>query len=151
MENDLIRIRRMEVEREKKALSERLASLDEELHNLDITERTLASLSGAGRHSAGEKFKSNAETDGKTTAPEGLTVRQMVKEALMDARNRGLPGLAPKNIRKYIKDVHGRDIKQQANTVPWKMWHEYKEIEKNIDTGLFYMPSKEPAEGDIFE
>lgn len=71
-----------------------------------------------------------------------MTIRQMVKEALMDARQRGLRGITPKEIREYISREFGRDIGQQANTTASRMWRDIGEIDKHED-GLFYLPDRD--------
>lgn len=143
MNFDLIKQRRDEVSRELERLRELTSALTTELDELDIAARVIVRLSSESSEDHSEK----SELESASRAYEGVganvTVRQMVTEALMDARQRGVPGLAPKHIREYIQRHYGRDIGQQANTTASRMWRDIGEILKDEKTGLFSLPFKE--------
>lgn len=143
MNPDLIKIRRHEVTRELERLQERKDALTIEMEELDIAERVMGRLSGGLRSEVSPRHESKPPQASRPKTGEGMTVRQMVKEALMDARARGLPGLAPKHIRDYIQSTFGRDIGAAANTTASRMWREIKEISKDEKTGLFSLPQNE--------
>ena len=150
MDGNLIKIRRGEVEHEISLLKQQMDALTAELGELDIAERVFGRLTGAERPPAREDDErdATASSSGDQAAPRP-TVRQMILEALMDARQRGVEGLAPKQMREYIARVYGVDIGQQVNTNASRMLHELKEIEKDEITGLFSLPSKDKADGDL--
>ncbi len=70
----------------------------------------------------------------------------------MEARQKGIPGLAPKEIREYVQKVHKRTIGAPINTVASRMWRELGQLDKCEETGLFSIPDKEkPAGVNLFE
>ena len=138
IDTDKIKIRRGELESEIARQTEEIARLSEEMQSnqseldeLLIAERVIARLSG---RNAGETRKAAGVNRGPNKSP---TIRQMIAEALMDARQRGLPGLTPQGIREYIREAHGRELGQQVNTTASRMWRDVKEIDKDTETGLF--------------
>jgi hypothetical protein len=145
MDSNLIKIRLHEVATEMDRLKGRLALLAAERDELEIAERVINRLSGGKRVDAGSETESQPSPSARTEEGKQMTIRQMVMESLMDARQRGLPGLAPKHIREYIQSHFGRDIGQQANTTASRMWREIGEIAKDEETGLFSLPSKETS------
>jgi len=148
MDENLVKIRRHEVNRELERLKERVAALSNELHELDITQRVLERLSGAKRGSTSAGDQSQSETASQTSQGSQMSIRAMIKEALMDARQRGLPGLAPRHIREYISSTYHRDVGQQINTTASRMWRDLHEIDKDEKIGLFSLPPKENPEGE---
>ncbi|MBA5777171.1 hypothetical protein H2509_08535 [Stappia sp. F7233] len=150
MDTNLVKIRRTEVEREVERLKGLLAELTAELNELEITERTLERLSGVERRSSGEVDQSPPPPSKEINPKKSPTVRSMIKEALMDAHQRGLPGLPPKDIRAYIAKVYGRVLGQQINTTTSRMWRDIGELEKDEQAGLFRLPKKDRTGGDMF-
>lgn len=143
MDGNIIKIRRGEVEREIANLNDRVQTLKSELSELDIAEKVLNRLTGASGGSSGEANQREASGFASESPQERPTVRQMIMASLMDARDRGAPGLAPRQMRDFISKVYGVDVGQQVNTNASRMLHELKEIEKDEKTGLFSLPSKE--------
>ena len=137
MDTRFIEKRREEIATEMAELKGRMKDLQTELDELAVTERVINRFAGKPTPQVEEK----AEKPG--TKP---TVRQMIKAALMDARQRGLPGLLPKEIRAFIQNTYGQEIGQQINTTASRMWHDLKEIEKDETTGSFYLPKEKPAD-----
>ena len=142
METRFIENRREEIANEMAELKGRMKDLQMELDELAVVERVINRLTGKPATAAPQK------TEKPGTKP---TVRQMIKAALMDARQRGLPGLAPKEIRAFIQDTYGQEIGQQINTTASRMWHDLKEIEKDETTGAFYLPKEKPADDATVE
>jgi hypothetical protein len=120
------------------------SEISTEISELDIAERVWERLSVQ----AGSAFsrQNNVSTAPKRTKKEKLTVRQMINAALMDARQRNLPGLLPKEIRSYIQATYEQDIGQQINTTASRMWHDLKEIEKDEESGLYRLPKEKPVD-----
>lgn len=142
METRIIENRREEIANEMTELKGRLKALQLELDELDVAERVINRLSGNPVSHGPEK------TEKPGTKP---TVRQMIKAALMDARQRGLPGLAPKDIRTFIQNTYGQQVGQQINTTASRMWHDLKEIGKDEATGAFFLPKEKPADDTTVE
>ncbi|HWU64220.1 MAG TPA: hypothetical protein VN112_19565 [Ensifer sp.] len=152
MDVHTIQIRREEVERELARLNERVSSLSTELEELIIAEKVLERLSGAKRNSSSSANERHAPQAAKKAKGKLPTVREMIKEALMDASQRNVEGLTPNEIRQYIKNVHGVEIKQQINTTASRMYHDLKEIGKNEEKGIFMIPvNKKPADDTTVE
>lgn len=137
METRFIENRREEILTEMAELKGRLKDLQMELDELAVVERVINRLTGKPSQAAAQK------TEKPGSKP---TVRQMIKAALMDARQRGLPGLAPKEIRAFIQNTYGQEIGQQINTTASRMWHDLREIEKDETTGAFFLPKEKPAD-----
>lgn len=142
METRIIEKRRDEIATEMTELKGRLRDLQLELDELDVVERVINRLTGKPLGAATERV------DQQVAKP---TVRQMIKAALMDARQRGLPGLLPKEIRVWIHKTYGQEIGQQINTTASRMWHDLHEIEKDDATGAFYLPKEKPADDATLE
>ncbi|TBE08795.1 MULTISPECIES: hypothetical protein [Rhizobium] len=142
MDTRLIETRREEIATEVAELRGRLKTLQLELDELAIVERVINRLTGSPISTA------STEPEKPGTKP---TIRQMIKAALMDARQRGVPGLLPKDIRAFIKTTYGQEIGQQVNTTASRMWHELKEIEKDQATGAFFLPKEKPADDATVE
>ncbi|TAX42235.1 hypothetical protein ELI02_36050 [Rhizobium leguminosarum] len=137
METRFIENRREEIANEMAELKGRLKDLQVELDELAVVERVINRLTG----------KPTSAVPSKVEKPGSQpTVRQMIKAALMDARQRGLPGLAPKEIRAFIQNTYGQEIGQQINTTASRMWHHLREIEKDETTGAFFLPKEKPAD-----
>lgn len=143
MDKHIITIRRGKVEREIEQLKSQLDILLAELKDLEIAERVIDRLLGPGHAPTNTVGESKQPELVKGTAEGGLTIREMIKAALMDARQRGLPGRTPNQIRQFIASVYGRDLGQQINTTAYRMWRDIKEINKDEITGLFSLPGKE--------
>lgn len=147
MDKTLITIRRAELDGEAERLRARLEAITAERQELDIAERVIDRLSGAQRDSAGEANQPQPPQVASSRTKRPVTVRQMIMAALMDARQRGLPGRTPQEIREYIEATYGQKIGQQINTTASRMWHDIKEIDKDTEAGLFRLPLKEkPAD-----
>lgn len=142
MDSAIIKNRRREVAQEVERLQSRLAELNAELSELEIAERVIDRLSGGQRDSVSQGNEPQPQKPSRQNET-SMTIRQMVMEALMDARQRGLRGLAPKDIREYISREFGKDIGQQVNTTASRMWRDIGEISKHEDGGLFYLPDRE--------
>ncbi|MEP5781121.1 MAG: hypothetical protein ABJL18_11240 [Hyphomicrobiales bacterium] len=153
MEKDLIKNRRDTLEGELARLNARISNINAELNELDVAESVLARLSGKKTQPnklSGDP-KPNSQKSKYTerhSKPEGLpTIRELVLEALMDARQRGLQGLAPREIKKYVIEQYNYNMGASANTIPSRMWHLTKELNKDLETGLFSIPEKiEPVD-----
>ncbi|MEO9615677.1 MAG: hypothetical protein ABJG86_03500 [Nitratireductor sp.] len=143
MNENLIEIRRSEIEAEIARLQERIKGLAAERNELDIAERVLARLSGAKQNPSQSNIEPKPSLGADDAPKRPLTVRQMIMAALMDARQKGLPGRTPKQIREYVEATYERKIGQQINTTASRMWHDLKEIEKDIESGLFRLPLNE--------
>jgi hypothetical protein len=146
MDKHFIEVRRGEIEREASLLTERLAALKAETSDLDITERTIDRLTGAKRDSFGAPNKQEAAVSAVAAAAAKPTVRQMIVESLLDARQRGVASLSPKDMRNYIRQAYNLEIGPQVNTNASRMLHELKELEKD-ENGLFRLASKEIPSG----
>lgn len=150
MDIHTIQERRDELKKELALLTERFemqsSEISTEISELDIAERVWERLSGTKRSSAFKPTERNVSTAPKRTKKEKLTVRQMINAALMDARQRNLPGLLPKEIRSYIQATYEQDIGQQINTTASRMWHDLKEIEKDEESGLYRLPKEKPVD-----
>ncbi|MFN0262407.1 hypothetical protein ACKTEK_00875 [Tepidamorphus sp. 3E244] len=148
MDINIIKLRRHEVSRELERLEKRITALQSELEELTVAERVIARLSGEDGRAAGSPDEPESSPSvGDDAGGTQMTVRAMIKEALFDARQRGLPGLAPRHIRDYIAHHYHRDVGQQINTTASRMWREVGEIEKDESSGLFSLPSKEKPTG----
>ena len=143
MDKQLIANRRAEVKQEIEKLKGEMDALTAELTRLDIAEEVFDSLTNA------KPSKPEAISSSKESPEERPSVRSMIKEALMDAQQRGEPGLAPRHIREYIKTTYQYEIGQQVNTVASRMWHVMKELEKDESTGLFSLPSKDKPASQV--
>lgn len=148
MDKHLITLRRGELERERDRLNERLATITLELSDLDVAERVFDRLTGAKRGTVSNGDEPTPQGVAKAAGHEGMTVREMIKAALMDARQRGLPGIAPKEARAYMVSVYGRDVGQQVNTTLHRMLTVLKEVNKDEATGLYSLPLKEKPVDD---
>ncbi|MBY3044833.1 hypothetical protein [Rhizobium leguminosarum] len=137
METRFIENRREEIANEMAELKGRLKDLQMELDELAVVERVINRLTGKPTSDVSSKVGKHSSKP---------TVRQMIKAALMDARQRGLPGLAPKEIRAFIQNTYGQEIGQQINTTASRMWHDLREIEKDETTGAFFLPKEKPAD-----
>jgi hypothetical protein len=145
MDADIIKIRRSEVTQEISILKDRIAILSSELSDLDIAEKVFSRLSGASRNSLSTSNEPDA-AKASQAKPDGLpTVREMIKSALLAARDSGHPGLTPKQIKSYIQDVYHFDAGPQVNTTASRMFNTLKEINKDETTGLYSLPSKEKS------
>lgn len=51
--------------------------------------------------------------------------------------------MAPKDIRDFVAARYNYEMGSSANTVPSRMWRDEKLIQKDTETGLFSLPSKE--------
>ncbi|MGR8922302.1 hypothetical protein ACU8MB_00890 [Rhizobium leguminosarum] len=142
MDTNLIDKRRSEIEAEMKDLNERLTALKLEMGELDIAARVIGRLSGT---------EISKQVRGEDRSGTALTVRQMIKAALREARQRGLPGMRPNNIRAFVKKTYGLDIGQQINTTASRMWRDLREIEKDEPSGLFYLPKEKPVDDASLE
>jgi hypothetical protein len=142
MNMSLIEKRRSEIEAELKELNERISALKMEMGELDIAARVIGRLTGT------EVAK---DVRGEDKSGSALTIRQMIKAALMDARQRGLPGMRPQEIRAFIKLTYRQDVRQQINTTASRMWHDWKEIEKDEASGRFYLPKEKPVDDASLE
>lgn len=143
MDVHAIQIRREEVERELARLNERVTLLSTELEELNIAEKVLGRLSGAKRNSSSPANERHTPTTSKKGKGKLPTVREMIKEALMDASQRNVEGLTPNEIRQYIKNAYRVEIKQQINTTASRMYRDWKEIGKNEEKGIFMLPGKD--------
>lgn len=141
MRINVLTSRRADLQREISRLEEQLGAAKAELDEIVVAERVLARLTGGGAAYGAmtqdarvppPKFYGGGEAEGRKTP----TVRAMIKEALMDARQRGEPGLTPHGIREYIRKFYGRDLGQQVNSVASRMWRDLREIEKD-EAGRF--------------
>lgn len=139
MNLELIEKRRSEIEAEMKELNGRLADLRSEIGELEVAARVISRLTGV-------EMSKEARSDESS-----LTIRQMIKAALRDARQIGLPGMRPDAIRKFIKRTYGITIGQQINTTASRMWREWHEIEKDELRGLFYLPKEKPVDDTSLE
>lgn len=138
MDVGLILKRREAIERQVEGLMSEVAVLRSELEELNIAERVMLRLAGVPEDSSELPPKLHGIEAGQV-----LTIREMIKSALMDARQRGMPGRTPDQIRKFISATFHRDLGQQINTTASRMWRDVKEIHKDETTGLFSMPEKE--------
>ncbi|HTV70179.1 MAG TPA: hypothetical protein VMF90_16755 [Rhizobiaceae bacterium] len=145
MDANVIKIRRGEVDRHIERLKAELDALTAELRELEIAERVFNRLTGAERNTSGKVAESKPSPPKPAVTKKGvMTVRQMVFEALMDARQRGLPGRTPNEIREYLLAHHKMKIGQPINTTASRMWRDLKEINKD-EAGRFSLPEKESA------
>lgn len=149
--------RRKKLEQDISDLMKRIEDKKTELSELEIAERVFRSLSAPSTvdgRSSKPRTPVYAQTPAveKYSAPSTptLTVRQIIFEALKVAQQQGKPGLAPKDFREYAREKYGRDIGPQANTVSSRMWRDAKEIDKNVETGLFsLLPRNEDADRNL--
>lgn len=139
----LITNRRAEIERELAGLNDQIKGLQAEMAELAVVEKVFARLSGKAEPERARRPEAQSE--------KVLTVREMIKAALMDARQRKLSGLLPKDIRAFIHNTYGAEIGQQINTTASRMWHTLKEIEKDEETGMFSLPNEKPADDATVE
>ncbi|MEN3150903.1 hypothetical protein ABCW43_26710 [Neorhizobium sp. IRAMC:178] len=149
MENELITIREAELKAKLARLQESIAAIEQELSELEIAKGVLARLSikkpaavvATALTSAAPRSGAAKISQKK---PEGLpSIKNLVLEALMDARQRGAAGMAPKDIREFVSTRYSYEMGSSANTVPSRMWRDEKLIDKNTETGLFSLPEKE--------
>ena len=151
MEIDVITEREEELKAKRARVAESLDAIDKELEELAVAKNVMQRLSGkkAAPSSPPKARRKRVKTETQKK-PEGLpTIRELVLEALMDARQRGLPGLAPKGIREYVAKAHQYEMGSTANTVPSRMWRDEKSILKDTETGLFSLPLKDEAGDDL--
>ncbi|MFC3723420.1 hypothetical protein [Neoaquamicrobium sediminum] len=149
MNIDLITIREAELKAELTRLRESIDAVEKELDELTIAKGVFLRLTGKAKAPASTSAPKRAKFPRPAQKkPEELpTIRNLVFEALMDARQRGLPGLAPRQIREYVAQRYNYEMGSSANTVPSRMWRTEKAIQKDTETGLFSLPSKEkPAD-----
>lgn len=152
MNIDLITIREDELRAELARLQDGIKAVEKELEELGVAKgvflRLTGKVAGAPTSTAAPKGVHPSRTAQKK--PDELpTIRNLVFEALMDARQRGLPGLAPRQIREYVAQHYDYEMGSAANTVPSRMWRTEKAIRKNTETGLFSLLSKEKPADDI--
>lgn len=149
---NLIKDRREELEAENKRLQDRILKNNIELEELDVTENVLLRLSGQKKAKPKPAPKAKRSAPARREKPKNLpTVRELVFEALMDARQRGLDGMTPKAIREYVISQYGYNMGPSANTVPSRMWRDTKEITKNTETGKFSLPEKIEAKDNAVD
>ena len=150
MEQDLIMIRESELKAKLARLQDQIVGIEEELEELNIAKGVLARLTGRKQSAspvASAPKKKAAKAPQKK--PDGLpTIKELILEALTEANRRGLPGLAPKDIRRYVTRRYNYEMGSSANTVPSRMWRDEKIILKDTETGLFSLPSKEKPTDD---
>ncbi len=149
MDGNLIKIRRAKVDGEISLLKERIAKLTSELAELDIAERVINRLSGMSADPDGQASGREPAKAYEAKASGSMTVRQMVTAALMDARQKGEPGLTPSQVREFIRTTYAAEIGQQINTNLHRMYNDLKEIAKDEATGLYSLPSKENPADDV--
>jgi hypothetical protein len=154
MESELITSRENELRAKQTRLQEQMLGIERELAELEVAKAVLARLSGKKQVSpvvAAPPAKKSTRAGQKK--PGGLpTIKEMVLAALMDARQRNAPGLAPKDIRNFASSRYNFEMGSSANTVPSRMWRDEKIIRKDTETGLFSLPSKEkPADDTTVE
>ena len=126
-------------------LLENVESVEKELGDLEVAKSVMLRLSGKKQVNSGQAPTPKKRRPKPTqTKPANLpTIKQLVLEALEDARRRGMPGLTPKQIREFVAAKYSYNMGASANTVPSRMWRDEKILEKNTETGLFSLPSKE--------
>ena len=150
MDIHTIQERRDELKKKLALLTERFemqsSEISTEIGELEIAEKVWERLSGAKRNSTVTPTERHVSAATKRPKKGKLTVRQMISAALMDARQRNLPGLLPKEIRGYIQTTYELDIGQQINTTASRMWHDLKEIEKDEKSGLYRLPKEKPVD-----
>ncbi|NRC53270.1 hypothetical protein [Neoaquamicrobium sediminum] len=100
MNIDLITIREAELKAELTRLRESIDAVEKELDELTIAKGVFLRLTGKAKAPASTSAPKRAKFPRPAQKkPEELpTIRNLVFEALMDARQRGLPGLAPRQI-----------------------------------------------------
>lgn len=146
LKKDILKSRK-EVDAVIEKLERRLVELRRDRSDLDAAERVLIRLSGKSESSRRHVSLEELAADGGVQPKR--TIKSLVFEALMDARQRGEAGLRPRDIRSFIKKHHNRDIGQMANTIPSRLWRETKELNKNKETGLFSLPEQNEPAGDF--
>jgi hypothetical protein len=142
---DLILTRRREVEQEIARLKTRLGEMDVELAELDTAGRVMARLSGAKWPPVGEANERQSATVIVPAAHARLTTPDMIIAALANARARGLRGLEPKEIARYINDHLAPNVKgEYISSICWRMWKR-GQLRKDPGSPLYSLPEKESA------
>ena len=142
MDTKIIANRRVELEALREGLSAKLDACMQEMNELDIAEKVINRLSPASEQLEPKRTYHRPKRPIKASgsAAKSPSVREVIKEALMDARQRGVAGLTPQGIRDYAKKTYKKELGPMANTVASRMWREAKEIEKDVEAGLFMLP-----------
>lgn len=152
MSDDLhkITIRRGEVAAEIKRLQDEIAACHEELSDLDTAARVVARLSGAKwtpASAADAKSPPNTRTL-ETNAT--LTMPQMIKASLRDAREKNLAGLEPREITAWIAKTYQPDVKgEYVSAIVWRLWKRGDVMKPDDTRALYSLPEKIEASDDL--
>jgi hypothetical protein len=144
----LITARRREIEAEIKRLMAQINALRAELPDLDAAERVFGRLSGQGGTSLGavKQLASTSEPEaGADTSkpPNTPTINEMIVEALQDAAGRGISGLQPAAMTRYIAAKWWPNVPSVAiSPIAWRMWKN-NQLEK--DGPLYKLPKNAEA------
>lgn len=141
---NLIAIRRREIENEITRLLARVEALRGELPELEVAERVWARLSdeGAGnqeRETLAEAAATRAEAVVAATKPPGTpTIPDMITTALMEALRKGVIGLEPRDMARYIANRWWPNVPSVAiSPIAWRMWKR-NDLEK--DGPIYKLP-----------
>jgi hypothetical protein len=144
----LIAARRREIEAEISRLSTAIDALRAELPDLEAAERVLGRLSGSGgtTPSTPDQLAAAPEPQAPRDAskpPNTPTINDMIVEALRDASARGVPGLQPAAMTRFIARRWWPNVPGVAiSPIAWRMWKNNKLLK---DGPVYMLPENTEA------
>ena len=145
----LIRARKQEIVAEITRLSAQLDALRAELPDLEAAERVLSRFSGgAGTpYSTTQQPAPTPEPEAGTSKPPNTpTISDMILEALRDAKSKGLAGLQPHGLTRYIAQKWWPNVPGVAiSPIAWRM---AKRGDLRRDGHLYMLPKNSEAADD---
>lgn len=135
---ETIRRKRADLVDQREKLVAKIARLETEIAELNVTERTVARLIGLTLPAPASQ-DAQRET-GRNAKPDDLpAMTTMIKAILLAHFRRGRRGLAPKEIREDIAKFYWPDVPSEAvGPIAWRMLTR-GELEKTPD-GLYALP-----------
>lgn len=139
-----IALRRAEVEQTLATFREGVAAMERTLAELEIAERVVASLDGAGRDYLREAVQPKTKGALAVKASGAPTIPEMIYQVLYEAYRRGRVGLEPKEIGDAIdaKEGWGPINRDVLRTRAWRLARDHKLI-KGKDNALYALPNPE--------
>jgi hypothetical protein len=144
----LITARKEQILAEISRLSGQIKDLQAELSDLEAAERVLGRLSGGERRTPSEAGQLEPATEPQATPdtskpPNTPTINEMIIEALRDAARRGVPGLQPASMTRYIAAKWWPNVPGVAiSPIAWRMW---KNSQLDKDGPLYKLPKNAEA------